>query len=229
MDIGSAFTYVFDDPDWIKKLAIGGGIILAGIILLPILVGLALFLPIGGYMLETIKNVRDARPTPLPEWTDFGNLFSKGLMVLVISIAYNLPSIFFSCASAGVNVAVTSPDVDPDIAGALGAVSVCLTCFQLIFSLLGNALLPAAIIHYAQYDSLGAAFQFGEIFNFIKNNIGDYIIVILLSWVAGLIAIFGIILCFIGVVFTGFWSNLVTAHLYGQLARKAAGTPQAAL
>ncbi len=225
MDIGSAFTYVFDDPDWIKKVAIGGGIILAGIILLPILVGLALFLPIGGYMLETIKNVRDGRSTPLPEWTDFGNLFSKGLMLFVIGLVYNLPSVIFSCASAGVNIAVTNQDIDPDVAGALGAISVCLSCFQLIFSLLGNALLPAALIRYAQYDSLGSAFQFGEIFNFIKNNIGDYIIVILLSWVAGLIAIFGIILCFIGVVFTGFWSNLVSANLYGQLARKAAGSP----
>ena len=82
MDIGSAFTYMFDDQDWLKKIAIGGGITLGAIILLPILVGLALFLPLSGYMLETLKNVRDGRPTPLPEWANFGDLFSKGLMVL---------------------------------------------------------------------------------------------------------------------------------------------------
>ena len=28
MDIGSAFTFMFDDEEWIKKIAIGGGIIL---------------------------------------------------------------------------------------------------------------------------------------------------------------------------------------------------------
>ncbi len=221
MDIGSAFTFVFDDPDWIKKLAIGGGIVLVGVILSPILVGLALFLPIGGYMLETLKNVRDGVSTPLPEWTEFGSLFSKGLMLFVISIVYNLPALIFACAGAGINIAMTNGDVDPDVAGALTAVAVCLNCVQVILSLLGNALLPAAIIRYAQYDSLGVAFQFGEIFNFIKNNIGDYIIVILLSWVAGLIAVFGIILCFVGIAFTSFWSYLVSANLYGQLARKA--------
>ncbi|MCB0182480.1 MAG: DUF4013 domain-containing protein, partial [Anaerolineae bacterium] len=78
-----------------------------------------------------------------------------------------------------------------------------------------------AVIRYAQYDTLGAAFQFGDIFNFIKANIGDYIIVVLLSWVASIIAAFGVILCLVGVFFTFFWSILVTGNLYGQLAKKA--------
>ncbi len=220
MDIGSAFTFMFDDQDWIKKIAIGGGITLGALILSPILIGLALFLPISGYMLETLKNVRDGRPLPLPEWTDFGYLFSKGLIVFVIGLAYNLPAILVSCASAGANIA--APELDPDIAETLAYVSVCLSCLQIILSLLGSALLPAALIRYAQYDTLGSAFQFGEIFSFITGNIGDYIIAVLLSWVAGLIAGFGVILCLIGVFFTGFWSVLVAGNLYGQLARKAA-------
>lgn len=229
MDIGSAFTYMFDDQDWIKKIAIGGGITLVALILTPILIGLALFLPLSGYMLETLKNVRDGRPTPLPEWTNFGDLFSKGLMIFVIYLVYNIPSILFSCISGGINVAVANPDMNQDVVATLGIVSVCVSCLQIILSLLGNALLPAAIIRYAEYGSLGAAFQFGEIFNFIRNNIGDYIIVVLLSWVAGLLAAFGVILCIIGVFFTGFWSILVTANLYGQLARKTGSPVPAAL
>lgn len=220
MDIGSAFTYMFDDEDWIKKIAIGGGITLAGLILLPILIGLALFLPVGGYMLQTLKNVRDGRPTPLPEWTDFGSLFSKGLMIFVIGLVYNLPALLVSCGAGGLNM--VAPQLDSDAAQALVIAAACLSCLQVILSLLGAALLPAALIRYAQYDTLGSAFQFGEIFRFISNNIGDYVIVVLLSWVASLIAMFGVILCLIGVIFTGFWSILVTANLYGQLARKTA-------
>jgi hypothetical protein len=220
MDIGSAFTYMFDDQDWIKKIAIGGGITLVAIILSPILIGLALFLPLSGYMLETLKNVRDGRPTPLPEWTNFGDLFSKGLMIFVLYLVYNIPSILFSCISGGISAAAANPDMNQDVVTTLGFVSVCVSCLQIIVSLLGNALLPAAIIRYAEYGSLSAAFQFGEIFNFIKNNIGDYVIVVLLSWVAGLVALFGVILCVVGLFFTGFWSILVTANLYGQLARK---------
>lgn len=229
MDIGSAFTYMFDDQDWIKKIAIGGGITLVAVILTPVLIGLALFLPLSGYMLETLKNVRDGQATPLPEWTNFGDLFSKGLMIFVIGLVYNLPSIIFSCASAGINVAVTNPNIDSDVASTLGILSACISCVQVIVSLLGNALLPAAIIRYAEFGSLGSAFQFGEIFNFIKNNLGDYIIVVLLGWVAGLIAAFGLILCLIGIFFTGFWSILVSANLYGQLARKVSGSPQPVL
>ncbi len=222
MDIGSAFTYMFDDEEWIKKIAIGGGLILVAFILSPIIVGLALFLPISGYMLETLKNVRDGQPTPLPEWADFGGLFSKGLIVFVIGLVYNLPALLVACVTGGINA--FAPQLDPDVADALVIVAGCLSCLQFLLSLLGNAFLPAALIRYAQYDTFGSAFQFGEIFSFITGNIGDYIIVILLSWVAGLVAAFGVILCVIGVIFTVFWSVLVTANLYGQLARKAAGS-----
>lgn len=222
MDIGSAFTFVFDDQDWIKKVAIGGGILLAGVILSPILIGLALLLPLGGYMLETLKSVRDGQPTPLPEWTDFGGLFTKGLMVFVIVLVYNIPSLLITCASTGVNF--VAPQLDSDTAAALTFVSLCLSCVQIIVSILANALVPAAFIRYAQFDTLGSAFQFGEIFRFISGNIGDYIIALLLSWLAGLVALFGLILCVVGVFFTGFWSYLVAANLYGQLARKAAAS-----
>ncbi|MDX1520782.1 MAG: DUF4013 domain-containing protein [Anaerolineae bacterium] len=219
MDIGSAFTYVFDDEEWIKKVAIGGGLIFGGLILTPILIGLALFVIVTGYSFETLKNVRDGVVRPLPEWTDFGGLFSKGLLVVVIALIYNVPSLILSCASAGINVA--SQQLDPDVAATLAFGAACASCLQVLVSLLGNALLPAAIIRYAQFESLGAAFQFGEIFSFIRENIGDYIIAVLLSWVAGFVATLGgLILCVIGIFFTTFWSYLVGFNLYGQLARK---------
>lgn len=218
MDIGSAFTFAFDDEEWIKKLAIGGVILLFAAPLSIVLVGLALLLPVFGYMIETLKNVRDGQPKPLPAWEDFGNLFSKGLMVFVIGLVYNIPVILIACASAGVNIG--SQQLDSDTAASLAFAVVCLNCVQFIFSILAYALIPAGLIRYAQYDTLGSAFQFGEIFNFIRENIGDYVIVLLLGIVAGIIALFGLILCGIGLFFTTFWSYLVNAHLYGQLARK---------
>jgi hypothetical protein len=170
-------------------------------------------------MLETLKNVRDGRPVPLPEWSDFGNLFSKGLIVFLIGLLYSLPALIFYCISIGAQFGLQ--EADTDMANILGVVIGCLTCVQLLFGLLAGFLLPAGLIRYAHFDTFGSAFQFGEIFRFIKENIGDYIIVILLSWVAQFVASFGLILCLIGILFTGFWGILVTANLYGQLARKA--------
>jgi hypothetical protein len=222
MDIGSAFTFVFDDEEWIKKLAIGGGIALGSIILLPLLgLGLLLLLPLLGYMLEVLKNVRDGQSRPLPEWTDFGGFFKTGLVIFGISLVYSIPTIILFCASSTANALPGLMDLDSDAAGAIALVATCLSCIQFLVSLLINAILPAAWIRYAQFGTFGSALQFGQVFGFITANIGDYLIAILLSWVASFIASFGIILCLVGVVFTFFWSLLVSANLYGQLARKA--------
>ncbi|MCB0165468.1 MAG: DUF4013 domain-containing protein [Anaerolineae bacterium] len=219
MDIGSAFTYMFDDEEWIKKIAIGGAVALVALILSPIIIGLVLLLPLSGYMIEVLKNVRDGQTRPLPEWSDWGGLFKTGLFVAVIAIVYNIPAIILACG-AGIIQGV-GPQLDSDTAQSLTLVAACLNCLQVIVSIICNLFVPAAVIRYAQFDTLGAAFQFGDIFNFIKANIGDYIIVVLLSWVASVIAAFGVILCLVGVFFTFFWSYLVTANLYGQLARKS--------
>ena len=220
MDIGSAFTYVFDDEEWIKKLAIGGAIFLVGVLTLPILIGFViLFIP-AGYMFQVLKNVRDQNPTPLPEWTDFGALLKVGFFVSLIFFIYNIPVYLFACAAPIVQLLPEMTQMDADAASAIAFVAVCLNCVQMILSLLIAFIIPGALIKYAQYDNFGGAFKFGEIFSFISANIGDYIIAILLSWVASLIGMFGIILCFIGLFFTMFWSVLVTGNLYGQLARK---------
>jgi hypothetical protein len=220
MDIGSAFTFMFDDEEWMKKLAIGGGIALVGTILSPILVGLVLFLPLGGYMLETLKNVRDGQ-TKLPEWSDFGNLFMKGLMIFLIVLIYNIPVMLLACLSGGANAAMAQPDLDEGVIQALTIVAGCLSCVQFLLSLFINIIIPAAFIRYAQYDTFGSAFQFGEIFAFITGNFGSYIVAVLLSWVAGFLAIFGVILCVVGVFLTWFWAMLVSANLYGQVAKQA--------
>lgn len=221
MDIGSAFTYMFDDEDWIKKLAIGGGIIFAAIILSPVIIGLLLFLPVSGYMIEVLKNVRDGSPRPLPDWSDFGGLFKTGLFVTLIGIVYYIPVILLSCGSAGAQMIPQMANMDQDAAGMIAFVAVCLNCVQFLVSIAVGLMIPAALIRYAQYETFGSAFQIGEIFSFISANLGDYIVVFLLTWVAGLLAGFGLILCLIGVFFTVFWSYLVAGNLYGQLARKA--------
>ncbi len=221
MDIGSAFTYVFDDEEWIKKLAIGGAIFLVGALTFWILIGIViLFIPTG-YMFLTLKNVRDENPNPLPEWTDFGNLLKVGFFVSLIVFVYQIPALLLYCATFVVQFMPQMTQMDADAASAIAMVGVCLWCFQIIVGLLIGFILPAAIIKYAQDDNFGSAFKFGEIFSFISGNIGDYIIAVLLSWVASLIGFFGIILCFIGMFFTMFWSMLVAGNLYGQLARKA--------
>lgn len=212
MDIGKAFSYVFEDEKWITKILIGGLFVL----LSPLLVGIPFLL---GYMVETVRNVMMDEPRPLPEWTDLGDKFVKGLILTAIAILYNLPIILLACL-LGI-VAATAGDRG---ANAVRTGTLCVQCLASLWGLLFSVVFPAAVIRYAESGEFTSAFRFGEVFGLITANFGDYIVAILLGWVAGLIAGFGTILCLVGVLFTTFWGYLVTAHLWGQVGRKALPT-----
>jgi hypothetical protein len=214
---------MFDDERWVAKLAIGGLLLIGATIFSPILIGLALLCPLGGYMIQTLRNVQDRQPQPLPEWSHFGSLFAEGLKVFVIGLIYHLPAFIFFCLLSGVLAA--APTVDADVAQGVNLLFLSLICIASVFVLVANFLLPAGLIHYAQSNRFRAAFQFGQIFSFISGRLGDYIITVLLGLVAQSIAGIGVMLCGIGIFFTTFWSFLVMASLYGQLARLAAPSP----
>jgi hypothetical protein len=212
MDIGKAFTYIFDDESWIMKILIGG---ILGII--PI-VNFAVF----GYMVETIRNVAQGLERPLPEWSGFGEKFVKGLMVFIIGIIYTIPIWLIMCCFWAATSAVGGAEGNQG--NLLTLLSIVQGCMTLPYGLIIAILLPAILVNYAVTGKLGSAFRFGELFGLITGNLGNYIIAILLSWLAGLIASLGLIACGVGVLFTSFWGNLVMAHLYGQLHRASVAT-----
>jgi hypothetical protein len=84
MDYGKAFSYPFQDPEWVKKILIGGLMYLLGFLLIPV------FFPMG-YMIQTIKNVATGVEPALPQWDDWGGYFVKGLMSWLIAIVYMIP------------------------------------------------------------------------------------------------------------------------------------------
>jgi hypothetical protein len=212
MDIGSSFSYMFKDEDWIKKILIGG---VVGLI--PIVNFAAI-----GYLIQIIRNVRDGQTLPLPEWDEFGKYFVDGLWIFLIFLVWAIPIIVVACLQ-GVGAAALAEAGD-DAANAFGIISVCFTCVMVLWGLVIAAVSPAIMILFAEVGEFMAGFRFSEIFEIIRANVGNYIIVILLIWVAGLIASFGVILCVIGVIFTQFWSYLVAGNLMGQLAAQEPST-----
>jgi hypothetical protein len=216
MEFGLAFSYPFQDQDWLKKIGI------AGLLLIIPIVG---WLAVAGWTIEVTRRVirRDA-PLLLPEWNDFGKYIIDGLYLFLIGIVYSIPSIIFSGITSGVSAFVQSQGNgggDSTMTMIVTVVSICFGCLNFLYSVFIGLVMPAAFANFAVKGSIGAGFAFGEVFNMVKSAIGAYVIVLLGSIVASIIGSLGIIACIIGVVFTMAYSGLIQAHLWGQAYNQA--------
>jgi hypothetical protein len=236
MDIGKAFAYVFEDPNWVMKLLVGGGILFVGVLFsfligIPLLVAGALVL---GYSLLVTRNVAEGVAAPLPEWTDFGALFMKGLYAIVGIIIYFLPVIVLGCC-VGVLSAVggsastsTSSSTGDTVTGIVSIVALCLNCLITLYSIVAGITLYAPMTRFAMSaNQLSVFWDIRGNMDFITKNIGNYVIAVLIAFVASFIAGFGLILCGIGIFFTSFWAYLVGSFMFGQLWRNQAGSTMA--
>lgn len=209
MDYGKSLTFFTEDEQWLTKILIGGILTIIPVVNFVVI----------GYVLQLLKNVRDGVERPLPSWDNFGDYFIKGLMVVIAVVIYAIPIILLSCVSGGLG-AVLGGRGQEEITGLAALCTSAIGCLSGLWGLLLAVVLPAAVVKYAEADEFGAFFRFGDIFSFITRDLGAYIVVLILSYLAQFIAGFGIILCVIGVIFTTFWASLVQGHLLGQLARQ---------
>jgi hypothetical protein len=199
MDIGRAFTYPFEDKDWLKKIAIGGVVTIV-----PIVNFIAV-----GYAFRTLRNLLDGQETPLPEWDDWGGDFMLGLIPALAGIVYQIPTWILS---------VISGIVARGDSGAAGLLGLVFGCLSAVYGLVLFAIMPAMYLRYARTGEFNTFFQFPEAIAFIRENLSEYIITVLMILVAFIAAsIVGGVACGIGVIFTTFIAGLVSAHLLAQL------------
>lgn len=222
MDIGKSFTYVFDDEQWVQKVVIGALLLLASII--PI-VNIFTALVVMGYALRVIKNVSEGAERPLPQWDNWGEDWVKGVFLVLGLLIYALPAIILG----GIMAIITAVAAGRGGGEPAGGVQFCifgLQCLIWIWGLLVALWTPAVMIRFAREGRFGAMFEFGALWSLIRSNVGDYIVAIIISFVAQFISAFGVIACIIGVFLTSFWALLVQAHVYGQVGAQtaAAGT-----
>jgi hypothetical protein len=210
MKFGDAFTYVFQDQDWFKKLIIPGLVML-----IPILGQIVVL----GWSLKVTQNVIRNDPSPLPE-LDFGGDLSMGFKALVVSLVYSIPALviyipFMIITALAGN---SGDDTMMTVMGIAGA------CFGLIMAVYGIAVafvIPAAYARTAVEDSIGAGLKFGEVFNMVKKAFVPYLLVVLGTIVSSFIGSLGSIACIIGILVTMPYAMAVNGHLYGQAYMEA--------
>ncbi|MEZ4523781.1 MAG: DUF4013 domain-containing protein [Thermomicrobiales bacterium] len=92
----------------------------------------------------------------------------------------------------------------------------------LLLSLAAGLAIPVLLGRFAIHGRFGAMFEFGEIITEVR-RVGPVplLLVVVTYLVAGSLGQIRILLCFIGVIFTGFYGNLAIGHAAGQIYRLA--------
>ena len=159
MDFGKAFTYMFEDPDWLKKLGIGTLIGLVGILFSPVLIGLIPILVLLGYTVDVVRNVMAGHERPLPEWEDWVGFLSRGFKVAAATFVWSLPAILLS-----IPLAIGGSLTDQGNGGeAIGiTIMVCGGCLLLLWALFVTLLTPAIYVRIAETNRFTSAFEFGS-------------------------------------------------------------------
>lgn len=226
MDIGKSITYLLEDPEWASKA------------LLAALISNVPFLNIAwiGYLVETTRNVQSHDPFPLPDWSELGQKFISGLLLLLASLIYSLPVFIFILVPLGgifLGFLPGEGDIQEYAATGFGIVVLILSCCVMAYMILLTFYLPGVIIYFAREGTFQSCFKIRQIFDIIFGNIGDYLTAIVVAAVASLavglivsvisvlfvwIVCIGWILLFIVGAVANVWIGTIFAHLLGQVS-----------
>lgn len=220
MDLGKAFSYVFDDEEWIQVILIGGLILIGGI-LIPVVGWIAISFLVIGFTMEIARNVAMGSPRPLPRFNSLSGLLDmivKGFYGWLVQLIYMLPvallGLIFACVAVVIALGAGN-DEEAVLAGIL-PLMFCLTPLMIVLSLVLQPISLAAWARYLQTGSLGAALRFGEVFAIVRANLGTWVVLWLLMILCGLIVSFTSFLV-ITIPFAVIYSQAVFGHLLGQV------------
>ena len=211
MDFAKAFSFPFQDPDWMKKVGTA-----ALVFLIPV-IGQMIVL---GWGLEITRRVITDHPEPLPDWSDFSGYLSRGFQVTVVSLAYALPAfLLIICGQLGsVGLTFVAANSNSNLVGGMvTAVSILLSCVLIILFIALSFLIPVAEGVLAETGDMKSAFHFTEIFGLLRAAPAAYLLVSLGSVLAGLVLLpVGFIICFVGVYISAAFIIAIRCHLTGQ-------------
>jgi hypothetical protein len=218
LDFARAFRFVVDDPDWIKKILIGGVFAL----LSAILIGAPF---VSGYFVRLLRNVAHGHDRPLPEWDDLGGIFMDGLRGMAVYLGYLAAALALPLLLGGALLAMIAVSSHAgragDVLGTMAAFAmVVVYALAGVMTLAAMLYVPAALLRFVVYDRVGAAFEPREVVGIIRRNLGNYLLALVLYLVANFASQIGVVLCCVGVFPLSFWSVLILAWGLGEVARR---------
>jgi len=235
MQFWKPFTFIFEDPDWLKKLAMLGLVGFANLV--PGLGSLFMGFVFAGVSLEIVRKVINKETPTIPN-LDIGKQFMDGLKLWVVNLVYSIPIIVIGIVIAivvGIGMAVGYNVFDSNGSSAgtaivvlVWAIIACFGFLAFLYGLLVAFITPEIYARFAQSGSIKDALQFKAVFKTVFKKPGPYLMavlgVILLGIVGGIassiLTSIGAIALVIGSLFgmavAMAYILLGTGHFYGQ-------------
>jgi uncharacterized membrane protein len=150
----------------------------------------------------------------------------RGFKLAIVGLVWSLPLIIFS-VPLGIGSAIAdSRESGANFFGSM--ILLCGGCLVFLYGLFLTVVMPGFTIAFARDEQISSGLQFTKLIEWVRQNIGQLIIVAVIYWVASFVislvaGIVGFLLCIIGLFITIPLGLLVTYlfqfHLYGQLSR----------
>ena len=150
-----------------------------------------------------IKRSYEDQEAQLPEWDNWGELFTKGLVAFIIALVAIVPGIILSLIP-------------------------CIQVLSIFYFLFAMLVLPILFGKYAVTGDLNQVFNFSEIMELTRENIAGLAGVLVMSIIFSIISSLGIIALLIGFLFTAFYAKLGVGFLYGKIYQEAMKKKEAA-
>jgi hypothetical protein len=218
LDFVRCFARTTEDPDWVRKVLVGGFFVL----LSSLLVGLPFVL---GYYGRVVRAAAAGEPRALPEWDDLGGLFGEGLRLAGVYLGYTLGVLLFAFGLGFVAMlpSLLAAGLGREAGGLLPALSslglLLVYALTMLLSLALAVYLPAALARTAARGRMADGFDWRANVDFIRANLGNYLLALVVYLVAAFVAQLGILLCCVGLFPTVFWSHVTGAVAIGEAAR----------
>ena len=236
--VQNILSYPFKQVGWQSKFVIGTVLFFANYVV-PIVPSIFM----TGYYAKIMQAAIEGETEPaLPEWDNWGDLFSRGWKVTCATLVYILPSILMMVAGyllmyiPMIIASLNDYSSSSTVVGSLIGVFVGMGLFLLgcILSIPLGLLLPPAIAHCVAKNSFAAAFQIREWWAIFRANFWGFFTALAVSYgvymmllMAVYIFYFTIILCFlmpIGLGVIVFYLSVVGAPMLGEAYRKGVDT-----
>lgn len=203
LDINKAFTFVFEDPEWLRKIGIAGFLTLT-------IIGA---IPVAGWTLEIQHRVIRTGKGSLPEWSPMGQYVINGLKFMLLWFITLLP--YYALLLAAVAFARRGSE-------AYFLVMLLVQILGLFTSmalLLWMALLSG---RFAETFSFTQSLNLPLLFSLFKVNWKQFVGAAFLGYIAsyGAMMIGYMLLC-VGVLFTSPIGAAIMNHFHGQAYRNA--------